>query len=335
MNKKIEFGIVGGGWRAEFFLRIAKALPEKFNVTAMMVRNPEKGRAIESAWGVKTYSSLDEFLKKSEHLFVVISTPSDVAGKIVVELAGRRIPVLMETPPCRDIDGLTALFKAVGLNAKIQIAEQYAFQPMHASRLNLIKSGKLGRISQAQVSVAHDYHGINLMRRFLDIGFDDATISGFSFNSPVIAGPGRNGPPEAETVNTSIQSFARLEFDGKLGIYDFLSDQYHSWIRTPRILIRGERGEINNNRINYLIDFKTPVQTEFIRQEAGREANLEGFHLRGILAGSEWVYENPFVPGRLSDDEVAVATCLEKMQAYVDRGIEFYSLAEASQDTYL
>ncbi|AIQ11544.1 hypothetical protein [Paenibacillus durus] len=27
---KVEFGLIGGGWRAEFFLRIAEALPERY-----------------------------------------------------------------------------------------------------------------------------------------------------------------------------------------------------------------------------------------------------------------------------------------------------------------
>jgi len=37
----------------------------------------------------------------------------------------------------------------------------------------------------------------------------------------------------------------------------------------------------------------------------------------------------------LSDDEIAVATCLRSMGRYLDTGESFYSLAEASQDHYL
>ncbi len=335
MNKRIEFGIIGGGWRAEFFLRIAQALPERFGITAMMVRNPEKGAVIESTWGVKTYSNMDEFLQKSKHSFVVVSVPSDIAGKIVTDLAGKKVPVLMETPPAKDLNGLTTLFNAVGSSAMVQVAEQYAFQPIHAARLNFISSKRLGDISQAQVSVTHDYHGISLMRRFLDIGFENATIRGFSFKAPIVSGPGRNGPPESEKINMSGHSIASFEFDGKLGIYDFTFDQYFSWIRTPRVLIRGERGEINNSMINYLEEFKSPIRTEFIRQEAGQDGNLEGHYLKGILACGEWFYRNPFVPGRLSDDEIAIATCLEKMSLFVENRIDFYSLAEACQDAYL
>lgn len=203
MKKRIEFGIVGGGWRAEFFLRITKALPERFCITGMMVRNSKKGAAIESTWGVKTYDNLDDFLKKLKSSFVVVAIPSDAAGKIVIDLAKREVPVLLETPPAEDVRGLIFLFNSVGANAKVQVAEQYAFQPIHAARLNFIKSGKLGKISQAQVSVADEYHGMSLMRRFMNIDFENAVIRGFPFKAPILAGPGRNGPPEKENINMS------------------------------------------------------------------------------------------------------------------------------------
>ncbi|WP_438494223.1 hypothetical protein [Paenibacillus sp. IHBB 3054] len=35
--EKIVFGLVGGGWRAELYLRIAKQLPDQFAVGAMFV----------------------------------------------------------------------------------------------------------------------------------------------------------------------------------------------------------------------------------------------------------------------------------------------------------
>jgi hypothetical protein len=47
------------------------------------------------------------------------------------------------------------------------------------------------------------------------------------------------------------------------------------------------------------------------------------------------VYTNPVMPGRLFDDEIAIADCLLRMSAYVAGGPAFYSLAEASQDHYL
>lgn len=52
MNK-VEFGIIGTGWRTEFFLRIAKALPERFEISSIMVRDESKGKALEQKWGGK------------------------------------------------------------------------------------------------------------------------------------------------------------------------------------------------------------------------------------------------------------------------------------------
>lgn len=331
----ISFGIIGGGWRAEFFLRIARSLPERFRVGAMMVRDEAKGRLLEEVWGVKTYRSVDGLLAVSDLQFVVVSVPRAVCPEMLRHLARRGMPALAETPPAPDLEGLIAVHELAERGVRIQVAEQYQFQPLHAARLSIARSGKLGRVSQAQVSAAHGYHGVSLLRLFLGVGFESATIRARRFVSPIVAGPGRAGPPAAESVTDSVQVIAQLDFDGRLGVYDFTGDQYFSWIRSPRLLVRGERGEINNLDVRYLKDYLTPVEFELKRVNAGEGGNLEGYYLKGILAGEEWVYRNPFVPGRLTDDEIAVATCLEKMAAYAAGGPGFYSLAEASQDHYL
>jgi hypothetical protein len=118
-------------------------------------------------------------------------------------------------------------------------------------------------------------------------------------------------------------------------VFDFTGSQYFSWIRSPRLLVRGERGEINGTTFRFLGDYRTPVTLELKRVDAGQDGNLEGYYHKGIMAGSDWVYRNPFAPGRLSDEEIAVATCLQKMAEYVEGGPPFYSLADASQDHYL
>ncbi|OGV70898.1 MAG: oxidoreductase [Lentisphaerae bacterium RIFOXYB12_FULL_65_16] len=335
MNPTV-FAMVGGGWRAEFFLRVAKALPERFQVGGMLVRNAEKGAAIEATWGVRTYRTLDDLLRGCKPAFVVVSVPRDAVLGMVRELVSRNVPALVETPPAPDRpEDLATIFQAVGRTGRVQVAEQYAFQPLHAARLTVAHSGKLGAVTHAQVSVAHDYHGLSLVRKFLGVMYEDASIQARAFTSPIIAGPGRNGPPARESVSNSRQVIAQLDFGGKLGIYDFTGDQYFSWVRSPRVLVRGERGEINNRELRYLVDFRTPITTEFRREEAGQDGNLEGLYLKGILAGSEWVYRNPFVPARLTDDEIAVATCMQRMGEYAGGGPEFYSVAEACQDTYL
>jgi hypothetical protein len=99
--------------------------------------------------------------------------------------------------------------------------------------------------------------------------------------------------------------------------------------------VRGDRGEIFDNRLTLLADYSTPVSLDLKRINRGEEENQEGYYLDGIMAGEQWIYRNPFLPARLYDDEIAIASCLRKMEEYIAGGPSFYSLPEASQDQYL
>jgi hypothetical protein len=334
MTEPIIFGLVGGGWRAEFYFRIAQAMPERFRIAGCVARTEPTRARIKAAWKIPVFEELDALLDQHPN-FVVASVPWPASPPVLVELTSRDMPTLAETPPAPDLQGLIQLWEDLPKKARVQVAEQYPFQPLHAARLALARSGKLGEIRQVQVSVAHGYHGIALIRKFLDAGHENATITAFKFKSPLIAGPGRAGPPSLEKEIESIQVIAYLQFDDKLAVFDFTTDQYFSWIRSQRLLVRGERGEINNLDASYLTDFRTPANVRFERHDAGQNGNLEGYYHKGFSAGGIRCYQNPFVPARLSDDEIAVATCLERMAHYVETGESFYSLSEASQDHYL
>ena len=332
---RIDFAIVGGGWRAEFFLRIARALPEQFRIVGMVVRDTAKGEAITSTWGVPTHRDVDGLLKVSRPSFVIVSVPQPASPGIIAELAGRNVPILTETPPAPTLDGLLDLWRLVEQGAKIQVAEQYVYQPLHAARLALVRSGRLGDPSFVQVSSCHGYHGTSLIRHFLGIGFENATVTGRAFEADIVAGPGRTGPATTERINRSRQVIAQLDFGSRLGVYDFTGDQYFSWIRSLSVLIRGSRGEIRDTTLRYLQDYATPFELELKRQDKGLNGNLEGLWGKGILAGAEWIYRNPFPYASLSDDEVAIATVLVGMETYVRDGTPIYSFAEAAQDQLL
>ena len=334
--EKTTFGIVGAGWRAEFFLRVATARPDFFGVSGIVVRNPEKARSVREKWNVPVFPTVAALIEEEPIDFVVTSVPRAANPSVIVELVAAGVPVLSETPPAEDLAAMKELFGTVTHRAgRVQVAEQYHLQPHQAARLAVAASGRLGSVTQAQVSVAHGYHGISLLRRFLGTGFELPTIRAHSFASPMIAGPGRGGPPERERVKEFVQTLATLQFDSRLGVFDFVGSQYFGWIRSERVLVRGDRGEIRNNTVSYLQDFRTPVQVELRRIATGRGSDLEGHHLKGYTFGDQWLYENPLVPARLFDDEIAVGTCLMKMKHYVETGEEFYPLTEACHDHYL
>src|SRR5260221_11316517 len=173
------------------------------------------------------------------------------------------------------------------------------------------------------------------MRKFLTIVLESASIRALQFKSRIVAGSRRAGPPQQERKILTTQTIATLQFDGKLAVFDFVEDQYFSWIRSHRVLVRGDRGEINNLDVRYLIDFATPIEMQLKRIDAGQTGNLEGYHHQGYIAGGAWRNRNSIAPARLSDDEIAIATCLESMARYLETGNSFYDLAEAPQDHYL
>ena len=332
---RADFVIVGGGWRAEFYLRVARELPERFRVCGMLVRDPAKAARLESTWGIPTHRSLDDLLRLDRPLFAVVSVPWAVSPAMLSGLSDRKIPCLAETPPAPDVPGLAEVNALTDRGARIQVAEQYIFQPLHAARLAIANSGLLGVVSQAQISAAHGYHGISLLRHFLSIRYAPVKITARSFGSSIVQSCGRGGPPAQEQIVASTQTLAWFDFGDRLGVFDFTGDQYFSHIRSHRLLVRGLRGEINQSRIRHLLDFRTPMEFELERRDAGLNGNLEGYYHKGIVGGGRSWYENPFRGARLSDDELAVATLLSHMADFARGGADFYSLAEASYDHYL
>ena len=336
MTDRIRFGLIGAGWRSDFFLRIARLMPDRFEVACVQVRNPAKGKAYAARWRVPVVETLPELLAVEDLEFVVVSVSQPAAAAVIGDVVAAGMPVLTETPPGRTLAELEALTALSQQGAHIQVAEQYQFQPMHAARIAVAASGLIGDVTQVQVSAAHGYHGVSLMRLMLGAGFADAEIQAVTVESQLLAGRGRVDPPPPDRLDPSHQTLALFRFStGQTGLFDFTGDQYFSWVRAPRVLIRGTRGEILQDTVAWLADSRTPLTLPLRRVDAGHGGNLEGFHHKGIQLGEEWAYHNPTLPGRLADDEIAVADCLLRMSANLRSGGRFYDLAQGAQDQYL
>ena len=134
-----------------------------------------------------------------------------------------------------------------------------------------------------------------------------------------------------ETITTE-EKFVVLRFKNKTAIYDFNYEQYFSDIRRSRILIRGTNGEILNDECTYLKD-GLPHSFTLKRNSYGTNENLDGYTLVNITAEGKVLYENPFKGARLSDEEIAIATCILNMKKYLETGVPFYTLIEAANDS--
>ena len=70
----IKFAMVGSGWRAESFWRIARELPRQFQLSGVLVRSAEKAQALAARWGCPTFESVSA-LTQAKPDFVLLSVP--------------------------------------------------------------------------------------------------------------------------------------------------------------------------------------------------------------------------------------------------------------------
>ena len=314
----IKYGIIGAGWRAEFYLRIAALVPEKFSISGIYIRNEEKRKEFSIKYNIPIFDNLDDLLK-TDFDFIVSCVNKESINETAQMLADQDIAVLTETPVSVD-----------NLKGKIQVAEQFHFMPRNQAYKRIIDSGILGEIHQVQLSCCHDYHAASLIRFFLDIKEETPTKTTVTLPDKVTRYNSRSGHIEPSIINSE-QKIVILNFGNKTAIYDFNFEQYFSDIRASRIVIRGTKGEIINNTCTYLKD-GIPHSFEIKRNCFGTEESLDGFSLLNITGNGEVLYTNPFKNARLSDEDIAIATCLLKMKDYMQNRKEFYSTQNAYTD---
>lgn len=334
--ERIRFAVIGSGWRAQFYIRIAKALPEQFELTGVLIRDKEKGEQFSRLHNVKTVQTMEE-LQKDGPDYVVLAIKRGIISGYLPKLFSMGIPVLCETPPGEDLEALNSLWAEYKkYNGRIQVAEQYFLQPLYAAWEKVIRSGRLGEVENINISSLHGYHGASIIRRYLNAGFTNAVIYGKRFWFDVTETYGREGMVFDGGVFKCSRDRLTMEFEnGKTAYFDFSDPaQYHSFIRTRQLTVQGVRGEIDDMTVRYLTEKNIPVTQQLNRIDLGVYNNQEWAHY-GIMLGEEFLYRNPFVNARLNDDEIAVAACMKKMAEYTKTGEAFYSLKEALQDMYI
>lgn len=329
-----RYVVVGNGWRAGFFLRLAQLFPERLQATTVVTSRAESGQAAERRWGLPSARTLADAVRGDRPDFVVASVPWPVTPRVIAESVAADLPVLAETPPAPDLPGLVDLWSQVGTSGLVQVAEQYLSYPGHAARLELIRRGVLGTISNVQVSSTHQYHAMALIRAMLGVGFADAAVtahrSEFTLASPI----SRDGWTGDLSPRPAWNLLSYFDFgDGRTGLYDFTDNQWHNELRGNRILVRGALGELVTDHMVHVRDETTVLESDLVRRQTGVDMNFEGFDLDHITFEGEVVYRNAWQGGRLADDEIAVASVLEAMGDWVHgEGPEPYPLAEACQD---
>ncbi|UQZ35430.1 oxidoreductase [Paenibacillus sp. PK3_47] len=327
MNRPVRFGIIGSGWRAEMYLKLAQLVPQQFQVSGALIRNRAKYEDVIRKWNLTVYSSAERLAADSD--FVVLAVSKAAAAPLLAELAALQIPVLAETPAAASPAEYESLRSSIAGAHLIQIAEQYPLLPHHQARSAYLQTGKLGQVGHVQVSVAHGYHGISLIRKWLSVSGTACEITARRVELPIMDFPYR-GREAGDVLKTEQQDIAIMVFpSGQSAVLDFTRSQYFSPLRSNRVLIRGSHGEIRDHEITRRLGTAETEYLDIRRIQGGQEGSLDSLSLHELRAGEECLFRNPFPSAPLSDEEIGMGQALLNMSAFLRTGISTYSLADA------
>ncbi|WP_246036174.1 Gfo/Idh/MocA family protein [Sinomonas susongensis] len=330
-------GVGGAAWRGQYFVRLIAQLPSLMECVGVVARRESVRQELAEKWNVAGFETTEQLLREGQPDFVVTSVSWGANPDIVEELVGRGVPVLSETPPAPDLAGLRELWRRVGGSGLVQVAEQYARMPTHAARLAAVRQGLLGEISSVQISSTHLYHSASLIRQYLDVGFEAATVSARRFTGPLVNPSDRSGWTHDPVPRMATTTIATLEFESGLSaVYDFTDNQSRNHLRSRRLLVRGSTGEINDDRLVRLVDSETILESRISRRQTGYELDHEGFDTAHLSLDGKVLWRNPFFGQRFNDEDIAMSSMLVAMAEWVGgTGPAPYPLAEAAQDHLL
>jgi len=322
--EKVRYAVAGTGWRAMFYVRAAKKLPEIFELTGVLCRTREKAEAFESMHGVKAFWSLDALLE-TKPVFVVSCVNKAGMADMVMQLLESGVPALSETPLAIEMDKLRQL-KALQekTGTPLEMAEQYFLYPSHAARLAVVRSGLLGDVTSCALSMMHDYHGISMLRAYLGEESGPVTMRARKVVSPIVVTGGRGGYVTDGEVGDEVRILAQIDFGGgRLGLYDFSGTQYHSAIRSNHLRILGTRGEIFDDEVRFLREGNRPALARFVKHRDAITGTIRAIDFDGAR-----VFENPFrcdVP--MDEDVIAVCCVMQRFARELSGGEKHYPYA--------
>ncbi|MBQ8953103.1 MAG: Gfo/Idh/MocA family oxidoreductase [Clostridia bacterium] len=325
----ISYLIVGSGYRSEYYARIAAKYPDLFRAM-FLCRSREKAELVQRHTGVAATVSLDEALA-FEPDFVVVAVDREHVADVTIEWAERGFPVVAETPVGASLEKLKRIWTlSHEKGARIVSCEQYHRYPVLANGLALVKAGQIGQPVSAYLSLAHDYHGISLIRRMLLAQGEAYELHGLRTRSETLATDSRYGAILDGSLASEERDQVHIAFSsGKTAIYDFASLQYRSFIRSRHLTVRGERGEWSDRIITYADEENCPRRLFLMPEILPAYRQLDTQALRDIRKTWE-----PELFLDTQQDEFAIASILLDMEAYLKGGASPYPIEEALDDGY-
>lgn len=292
-----SFVLIGTGWRANFYLRVANTFPSIFNIASIYTRDACRVGLFENCT-----TDLDNALS-FEHDAVIVASGKDGFLDMVQNLSRRGEVILTETSFSslseQELEEVSCL--------DCFVMEQYPFVPLYSSILSSIDL--VGCVDSVYLSGLHNHHAAAICRKiFGDSHVVDSRILLDREYDVGITGSryGYVRKSGHEKVRRTIKS---VELSNGLFINDFTSGQYHNKLMPSRIEIRAERGTITERGVSYVNEAGRYIEMPFMFHRDSENLN-QGPTLSHVTLGGNVIYENEFYPSSLSDDEIAIAKML-------------------------
>lgn len=325
---RLSYLIVGSGYRSKFYARIASTYPSLFRAM-FLCRSEEKAALVTQETGIPAVCTPEEGEQFRPDIVVIAVNKASLAD-VAIEWAGKGYPVLMETPAALTREKLTEIWNLSQNSARIQVAEQYHRYPDLMPGLQAIADGKIGTPKSAYLSLAHDYHGMSLLRRMLQADGELYSLRGDRTMYRIVETDSRTGPVPGNPLKDKAADVVRVCFDsGKKAVYDFSGVQYHSFIRSRHLVVRGDRGEWCDTVLSRVDENGNPVREMLMPEIPLKYRELDTPALRDLRR--VW---KPDLAMENVKDEFAIASMLYDMRTYIEGGPEVYPLREALDDAY-
>lgn len=340
--QKLRFVIVGSGWRSLYYARIARALPDRFELCAMLCRTEEKAARMAAEYGIPAVTCEQACIDLRPDVVVIAVSKASLAEVSAVWLQ-RGFTVLCETPAAMDVPALERLWALQQSGCRLVIAEQYTRYPVIQAMLAALDTGLIGQRQCLTLSLAHEYHAASLARAFLGLQPGTPfTVSARTFTYPTARTFSRYERFTDRALKPSARTAAVFAFaGGQTLLYDFDSEQYRSPIRPSAVRLQGSLGYMDTDVFRWL-DADGAPHTDTLRIDAmpvhtgDPNPNLADYEeIRSVSLGSRTLYTPPFGLCGLSQDETAIAQLLAAAGAYARGEADApYPLAGALEDAY-
>ena len=340
--QRTRFIIVGSGWRSLYYVRIAKALSEQFELCAMLCRTEEKAQRMALENGIHATTSEEECVAMRPDLVVVAVNKASIAD-VAMHWMDLGFCVLSETPAAMELSKLDRLWEMHCQGKRLVVNEQYRKYPVLSAVIRIAQSGILGSNDSLNASLAHEYHGISLIRALLCIDQSEQfSVTAKTYELPVTETMTRYDSFKDGRIAMKKRTVATFEFEsGKVAFYDFDGEQYRSPIRKNTMRLQGTRGEIIDGRV-YCLDQANDgicrpieISARKVRTDYDNPNLREIEEILSVTFNGETLYEAPFGQCALAQDETAMALMMRQAALYGKGLAESpYPLADALQDAY-